>query len=473
MSEHHTFFLVYEIVALSSAVACIPVVLSYFLFKDIRNKLHFRLACTISFCYMIANFAAAIGEPANGTFLCGFQGIVQNYFNTAGVLWTTGIAYMLYLLVTTGTVNVTYGKLGYFCWGVPLVAVFLPYVSAYYGRLPGSTYGWCYLRLRPGVPQWHLVLWMWFSFYVWLFLSLLTMTAWAAIIYHRVVIVKSNLAPVVRMARRKLRLYPVALVVCYFPIAGARIVSALFPPDTPWIMYVIYICNLSLGLLVAIIFFATNDIVRRLWWNLMFGSGTNSTTTGAIRNGSNNVNRFSMAADFFGRKTRTSASASLSATRSMEMGAAAVAAAGAGTGGGIETGIAAAADININNINYINRDTVSSRGSESTVIVPLQGIAGDNNNRGTGVGLERPSCYGADADGDLVEVLAAYNDHDLDRHHNANGGNGDDPNRDSCQSEDGFGYSGDYGRNRRDTEIIEAGGDYGETYRDVQNPLYR
>jgi len=418
MDTHETFFLVYEVVAIVSAVACIPVVLSFFLFKEIRNKLHFKLACTISFCYMTANFAAALGEPPNASPLCEFQGLVQNYFNTAGVLWTTGIAYMLYLLVTTGTVNVSYTQLSYFCWGAPLISALLPYISAYYGRPDDSTYGWCYLRLREGEPEWQLVLWVWVSFYFWLFLSLLAMTAWTAVIYHRVVIVKSNLAPVVRMARGKLRLYPIALVICYCPIVASRVASTVFEfiPQDPWAMYLVFVGNLSLGFVITLIFFGTNPVIKRLWIDFLFGGSRERRNIS--NDGSSRTSTIARVSLWFGR--------------------------GVTVQGGFELrpSAAGAGGTNSSGANKLN-----STGSTASVTALEPVDPG------------RPSFYGADADGDLVEI---------------DDGNG---NRDSFQSQandEGFGYTGGgWGRSRRGTET-ECGGDAGSVYTvDVENPMYR
>jgi hypothetical protein len=416
MSPHDTFFLVYETTAIVSAISCIPVVLSYFLFKDIRSKLHFKLACTVSFCYMIAGFAASIGEPPSGSPLCEFQGLVQNYFNTAGVLWTTGIAYMLYLLVTTNAVGITYQSLSYFCWGAPLIAGLLPYISAYYGRSDGNTYGWCYLRLRQGVPEWHLVLWVWVTFYFWLFLSLAVMSVWTAVIYHRVVVVKSNLAPVVRMARKKLRPYPIALSICYAPIAALRIIATIsdFNPEEVWIYYAVFIGNLSLGPVVSIIFFCTNSVIRELWADLIFG-GVDSRSMSVEERRTPGLERLS---ELFGRLGSKISNLEMRAPTSSSRAS------------------------NITDSNAGRKTNSSSKHSSASMCVTV-------------LESDRPSFYGADVDGDLVEIAI-----DVD-------------NRDSLQSQaaddDGFGYTGGWGRNRRDTETD----DNQQHGVDIENPMNR
>lgn len=266
--EYVEFSTTYETFAILATICSASVVLTYFWFPQLRNKLHMKLVTSISFCDMMSNFAASWGEPSRGTALCAAQGVIGVYFHTTALFWTTCVSYMLYMLVQQGSITVTFEQLSCVCWLVPLVAVLLPYISASYDREAGSdAAGWCYLSLNEGTPAWQLTFWAFVNFYMWLLLALLLMGFWSGSIYYRFTYQRSSLASVILRAVEKLQLYPIVMALSWAPIAVVRMLdfSSSFDPNASWVAFVSFIPALLQGICVAIVFFYTNEYVRKLW----------------------------------------------------------------------------------------------------------------------------------------------------------------------------------------------------------------
>jgi cAMP receptor-like G-protein coupled receptor len=131
--------------AFFSLLGSVLVCLSWLRFSKLRN-LRFHLVLMLAVSDIGANISYFIGSPRDGSSLCTFQGLIQQFFQLSVVLWTGAISYLLYNIAVTQRVlsDETFlrRKMHMTVWGIATVLSLLPFTTNSYG----STGAWCWIR---------------------------------------------------------------------------------------------------------------------------------------------------------------------------------------------------------------------------------------------------------------------------------------------------------------------------------------
>jgi hypothetical protein len=159
---------------------------------------------------------------------CYFQALTDTFFELSSVLWTSAIAFSLYLVVflriqDQGELYKRLPRIAAICYGVPLVATLLPLTEQAYG-VAGA---WCWI---PGTARsWY---WQWIVFYGPLLLALVFNT----VVYIRTYLVLERTvksvgeadasAKQLRAVMARLQYYPVVLAIVWTPALVNRILEA-------------------------------------------------------------------------------------------------------------------------------------------------------------------------------------------------------------------------------------------------------
>lgn len=191
------------------------IVSCFIAFPSLR-KFAFRLVFFLSLSDVFSSISSFFGDPPTCSALCYIQGFTQQWFQVSSVLWTTAIAFTLYMSAVKGKVvdeiEIHEFKIKLFCWGVPLVLATIPFMTSSYE----NTGGWCWISGRGagGTVQRMLL------FYV---------PIWVAVgfncyVYYKVIRIirlvtrnqvgAADLGKVLSMINR-LKLYPLILIVCW------------------------------------------------------------------------------------------------------------------------------------------------------------------------------------------------------------------------------------------------------------------
>lgn len=158
--------------------------------------------------------AARTGDDPSA--LCVVQAWTESFFELASVLWTTSIAFSLYMSVfkrkSQTELDTHYFKwMVAFCWGLPLLLAVIPGAAGMYG----GAGAWCWIK--PGHVEWRFI-----QFYIPLWCAI----AFNASVYVAVIRTIKNMAKAATAAGRasstaeqmlqsinRLRWYPLILVV--------------------------------------------------------------------------------------------------------------------------------------------------------------------------------------------------------------------------------------------------------------------
>lgn len=181
----------------------------------------------------------------NPTDLCVAQGALDTFAELSSVMWTTAIAFTLYMSVFKRmTADELKSKMVFFyaaCYGLPIIAMVLPLALGAYG--PAGA--WCWIK----------------DDFQWLRFVVFYIPLWIAIIFNAVVytwvirLIASTYAEGTDDASakqldtitRKLRLYPIILVFVWLPATVNRIVEWSID-DQVFALFVIQkVCSSSQG----------------------------------------------------------------------------------------------------------------------------------------------------------------------------------------------------------------------------------
>lgn len=94
-----------QLPAILSIAGSSSVLLTIFLFKDLRALRYVELVKYVSFSDLMASISLSLGKTQTGSFSCWFQGIISNWFYLSAILWTSVIIYQVWLIVTHGKVS--------------------------------------------------------------------------------------------------------------------------------------------------------------------------------------------------------------------------------------------------------------------------------------------------------------------------------------------------------------------------------
>lgn len=220
-----------------------------------------------------------IGDGAkDGTFLCWFQGISLNWFPLSSAFWVVVIALQLQVLINGQPLSQNYNRYHIICWGVPFLVSILPLTTNTYGK--GDNAAICFVSNRKDSPYWGQEFWIIASFFIWLWLSLLTvlyLVIRAGLVIHR----HANDPRWIQMRKKLLPIfasYPILLFVCWCfssYIGVYDIITGKGDQDSGVVLY--YLANVMpalFGFLSAMVLLITSEDVRRHWWVFLSSGNT-------------------------------------------------------------------------------------------------------------------------------------------------------------------------------------------------------
>lgn len=261
------------ICAIISGVALLFPILTFLLFPDLRCLRYVELVFYVSINDLIATIGAGMGKTVNGSPACWFQGIATNWNYLSAVMWTTTIAFQLWLVVSSTKIIVNMSPFHIFCWGFPLLVALLPLSTNSYGN-PDDEADWCFISSTlPGYPQWTQLFWELLSFYIWMWLCIIAMTVLLILVLFKRRSMRSVPAAV-ESSIWKLFWYPLIVCMCWI-IPSYTDIYANVQPDAPVtlsserLQIASSVIPILQGLLTATVFAANNAIVRSRWRRLL------------------------------------------------------------------------------------------------------------------------------------------------------------------------------------------------------------
>lgn len=235
----------------------------YALFPDLRG-----FAFKLVFCMTIADAGKAICKlqvafllPTYGAF-CYIAAVADTFCALSSVLWTSTIAWSLYITVVRGREDIESLK-GYFhlySWGIPLLITPLPFITDSYG----PAQGWCWIAASKN-SIWLGTMWRLIAFYgpLWLVIPF-NIYSYARVIRAIRMHANSALSESVYIRDtliRRLRFYPLVLIICYAPVTVKRIYDFIDPEESNIYLGLASACMMCLnGLLNAVVYGFTDSV---------------------------------------------------------------------------------------------------------------------------------------------------------------------------------------------------------------------
>ncbi|OMJ89142.1 hypothetical protein SteCoe_8770 [Stentor coeruleus] len=207
-----------------SLSGCCFILLMFVSFKDLRSS-GFKLILVLGIidilnciCFMIPTY-----NSSNGDLECQVQAALLNFSSISGILWTTIIAWSLKRVIV-GTNTSIHGFINKSIIGTFILSIgftLIPWLLNYYG----TTAGWCWIKLSK--KNLDGIFLRTFLFFVPLVLSI------AVNFYFYMKIKKALKSMIVNYEQKainkqlckKLTLYPLILIICYFPYVIKQIIE--------------------------------------------------------------------------------------------------------------------------------------------------------------------------------------------------------------------------------------------------------
>lgn len=264
------------IIGLASVFGSLIIILTYALFPNLRKLRYVELVFYVAVNDLFASIGLALGAVPNDSAACWYQGISSTVNYISSAFWTTVILFQVYLVVIrNGRVLKDMFWIHVFCWGWPVVLALLPLTTNTYNNTDDES-SWCFVASTRHSPPWGELFWVLFSFFVWIWLCMITNCVQIAMIVRKL----RNLqvvSDVVRSTVKKLIFYPVITVLCWSLNTAANIyvltkdvnyASLSTTWDTVATLGIVFAA--SQGVLNAVVFIAMNTIVREHWAELLF-----------------------------------------------------------------------------------------------------------------------------------------------------------------------------------------------------------
>jgi len=239
------------------------------LFPDLRIKPVIRVALFINISNLLTACGSIVGEPLDRTIECYYEGIITNIFTLSSIFWCGIVSFMLYTIVVLSEPYKINYRTHLFCWLLPILLTFLPFINSTYGAPGDQDYGWCFISSIKTTPKWSVLFWVWFSFYGWVWIIIVFIIILFTLTVQQIkdMVLQKNKLPLI-MAYQKLEYYPVIIFICwFFPCLNDSFTYSPSNPDTKvyynFASFAAIIPCLQ-GILTAIFFWLTNpEIIIR------------------------------------------------------------------------------------------------------------------------------------------------------------------------------------------------------------------
>lgn len=216
-----------------SALGAISNLYYIFLYYYYNNEARKRVSLEVLFYYFLSNFLTSIGSsvglPRYSGFACWWEGIMTNIFTLSAVLWIVVLTYILFSIISHRKF-----KLNKFhhllCWGIPVLATFLPLINSTYGPPSGEgVAGWCWVVDTEDSPEWAAQVWYWVSYYAWIWISIVCIVILILVMFYQFFNGKSTVSITYTETTKKnfnrsivnLAFYPLLILICWLPCSIA------------------------------------------------------------------------------------------------------------------------------------------------------------------------------------------------------------------------------------------------------------
>jgi len=275
-SQQETLQLISLICCLFSFCGALLIIFCYLLFPHLRT-IAFRLILFVSISDLFYSLSGFIPtDAASG--VCYFQAVITQYFSLSAIFWTCVIARTLHLtfLLEKNASMISDNMRWYhgYSWGIPGVLTLIPALTDTYGE---SGDGWCWLTdtlaglilrfLTFYVPLWIIVLyvcWVYYRVYQ-------KMKANAQPPPQNQTVAYQNQEPgpegqqaeevaVRKGVVRRIKYYPMVLIVCYFWASINRIFTIFVAPV--FVLSILHLIGIRIRGFVNSMVYGFNPMVR-------------------------------------------------------------------------------------------------------------------------------------------------------------------------------------------------------------------
>ena len=252
---------VMTIMSAISAAASISILIAFAFFKSSARGL-MRIIVYIAVSNLFASLGSIVGTPMDRSFACWWEGIVTNIFALTSIYWCLNVTVILYQIVVHSTAR-SIGIIDHvLCWGVPVLATFLPFTTRFTYGSPGGE-GWCFtVPVDDFEPTTGLtIMWFWVAYYVHVWFCAFVMLYCFSRIWW---VIKAHANITQKMLvkiYKKLEYYPVVIVVCWLPACIVDTTSLAMPDFEGYAVVngIATFLACSQGLLTAFVFWSTYD----------------------------------------------------------------------------------------------------------------------------------------------------------------------------------------------------------------------
>ena len=232
-----------------------------------RNKVYNKIILYVVLSDFFAATGTIFGTEKDHTFRCSLQAFLTTAFPLSSILWTTVTFYLFYLAIRNrkSRKNAML-KMHLICWGLPLILTLLPLTSVRYGieDHQSASNGWCFYSKRQDTPDWTLSFWIIVSFYLWVWLSVLTFSILiSAIVYElnaRYFFSDSDTSARLRPIVTKMIYLPIAIVVIWTVPTIYRIYSFVEDNNVYALQWFTAMLGSAKGFLTSVILVSTNSV---------------------------------------------------------------------------------------------------------------------------------------------------------------------------------------------------------------------
>lgn len=198
-----------------SIFGCCAIICICLFFSEFRKYRHVEIVFYVAINELVASVGTVMGYLNNGTVGCWYQGVTSNYNYLSAAMWTTVISWQLMCIVNGGRKIDDFTWFHVVCWGFPVITTTLVLTTNTYGNAAGGS-GWCFIGKRESSPSWGVEFWEIMSYYLWLWLCIVTITIFYIRIIMRVYAMGLNsTSKTTARNLKRFTVYPLILIVCW------------------------------------------------------------------------------------------------------------------------------------------------------------------------------------------------------------------------------------------------------------------
>jgi len=220
------------------------IILMFLVFADLR-KFAFKLVFLVSICDLILGLGTYLGDGNDDNTFCHFQAFIIQFGSISEVLWTGVIAYSIREVVLVQPRNTRIedkmNRFHMFVWTAAFVSCILPIFTDSYGDADG----WCWISKNDEHRKSWGTAWRMICFYIPLWVTII----FIIVVYRRTLKVLDRTGE----SFKRMRYYPLVLIVIYFFATVDRIWQIFAPANYELCVFRVFFSSLA-GFFNAIIY---------------------------------------------------------------------------------------------------------------------------------------------------------------------------------------------------------------------------